>query len=204
MKQLPFTALPQTRQDCITRMTQITKEINQMIKTADNKRRLELENNLQDRLAKGDKQGYRAVRNIIIAEENRKVNAQLKKLEAKENPQVSTIQVPVNEFADPKECNNWKTMFNPQEMEKCVEKRNLTHFGQAKDTFPTKPPFSELVDWQASALESDLTLKGELEDDRMQGMGKLLVEHMKATSPLNSMSATMTEEDWVGKFKSWK
>jgi len=49
------------------------------------------------------------------------VNVQLKKLEEKENPQVTTIQVPVNEFADPKECNNWKTIFNPEEIEKSIE-----------------------------------------------------------------------------------
>ena len=67
--------------------------------------------------------------------------------------------VPDNKFADPKECSNWKTITSSEEMEQYLLDRNQKHFGQARGTFPTIPPFSDLVDWSATTPAADLICK---------------------------------------------
>ena len=48
----------------------------------------------------------------------------------------------------------------PQEIEEALQKCNEAYFGQAHRSFPTIPPFSEWVDWQASTYQAKLILNG--------------------------------------------
>ena len=110
-----------------------------------------------------------------------------------------------DEFADPKECSSWITIYLSKEIEHyLLLERNGKHCGQASGTFPIIPPSSNLVDLTASALEADLILDGEFNDEEIPGVGKLLIQQLNATMPLNSVSASFINEEWVSKIKSWR
>ena len=94
--------------------------------------------------------------------------------------------VPVDEFAEPKECTEWRAVELPKEIEEYLLRRNTMHFGQAKGSFPTVPPFSDHVDWAASTYESELILEGDYSEEDIQGIGRTMIEHMKATTKLDS------------------
>ena len=56
----------------------------------------------------------------------------------------------------------WISLEMPQEIKEALQKHNQTHFGQAHRSFPTIPPFSEWVNWQASTYQAELILNGSL------------------------------------------
>ena len=112
--------------------------------------------------------------------------------------------LPANKGDDPKTCTERRSIVIPEEMEKHLIARNRKHFGQAKGNFPTIPPFSEHVNWAASTHEADLILEGEYENEEIQGIGKIFIEHMQRTTKLDSISGYLTENEWVGKMKVWR
>ena len=92
----------------------------------------------------------------------------------------------------------------PNEIEDYLIRRNQKHFGQAQASFPTVPPFSEHVDWAASSHESKLILTGDYKDDEYEGMGKIMIEHMQATTRLNAVDDLLREEELVCKLTVWR
>ena len=60
------------------------------------------------------------------------------------------------------------------------------------------------MDWAASTYESELILEGDYDTSELEHFGKLLVEHMQATTALDSVPAALTEDEWIGKLKVWK
>ena len=101
------------------------------------------------------------IQKIISAEENAEVYRKLNALKDTYNLQLNRIQEPANEFADPKECTEWRSADLPNEIEEYRIKRNQKHFGQAQGSFPTVPPFSEHVEWAALSHESEFILSGD-------------------------------------------
>ena len=172
-------------------------------KEAESLRRKELEDSLNDRMERGDEVGARVLKQIMPAEQTKEVMRKLRMMKDSNDSQLNHIQVPADEFADPKETDDWITVTDPVAIEEHLLRRNKSHFGQALGTFPTVPPFTELVDWCASTLESDQLLEGEFDTTQITGVGRILMEKLKATTDLNSMSAGITEEDWAGKFRVW-
>ena len=74
---------------------------------------------------------------IIATEENAEVYRKLNSLKDSYDSQLNRIQVPATEFADPKECTEWRSVDLPNEIEDYLIKRNQKHFGQAQGLFPT-------------------------------------------------------------------
>ena len=204
LKAHPQVNIPATTEACKQRIAQLQHSISDKLKQAHHRRKLELQEELEARKSRGDQVGEKAVRNIIIAEETKQVNKQLSKLKDSYDSALSQIKVPDNEFADPKECSSWLTITSPEEMEKYLLERNRKHFGQARGTFPTVPPFSDLVDWAATTPSADLILQGDFDDETINDAGKLLIEQLESTTPLNSISANITEDEWIGKIKAWR
>ena len=163
MTSIPF-ILPKTTTECKQRISEINKEIRLKIQTAHQLRQTELKDKLEERKAKGDAVGSRVLKQIMLAEETKEVNRKLRAMKDNYDSQLNYIQVPTDEFAEPKDCSNWTTINSPEEIEKFLLQRNRKHFAQAAGTFPTIPPFSEDVDWAASTPESDLILNGEYDD----------------------------------------
>ena len=91
----------------------------------------------------------------------------------------------------------------PQEIEEALQKHNQTHFGQAHRSFPTIPPFSEWVDWQASTYQAKLILNGTFQQDELDKLYTLLLHHMKNAQILtpSGQQSPLTNRK---KIKVWK
>ena len=44
----------------------------------------------------------------------------------------------------------------------------------------------------------------EYSEEDIQGIGKIMIEHMKATTKLDSIDKILIEDEWVGKLKVWR
>lgn len=199
----PF-LIPQTREERGKRVKEIRQTIRKRVKDVWNIRKREQKAKMEEKRKSKDKQGAKALRKIIAAEENAEVYRKLNGLKDTYDSQLNRIMVPVNEFAEPKECTEWRSVELPNEIEAYLLRRNKMHFGQAKGSFPTVPPFSDHVDWAASTYESELILEGDYSEEDIQGIGKIMIEHMKATTKLDSVDKYLTEDEWVGKLKVWR
>ena len=195
---------PTTPEECRQRITQINRIIVDKLKRARELRKNELQTKLDDKKARGEAVSSKVLKQIIIAEETKEVNRKLNHLKDSYASQLNHIQVPENEFANPKEATNWITVTSPAEIENYLLNRNRTHFGQALGTFPTISPFREHVDWSASTLESNEILDGEFNDDELEGVSKLLIEFLGKTTQLDSVPSFVADDEWIGKIKSWK
>jgi hypothetical protein len=69
---------------------------------------------------------------------------------------LSRIQVSTDPTQDPKKCNDWTTIDNPQEMTWYLLERNQKHFGQAAGTPFTLPPLCLEINFSASTQTSEL------------------------------------------------
>ncbi len=135
---------PETEADCQQQLREVQKEITETEKQAKEKRKQELEAKERERLNKGDKAGAKAIRNIIKAEEKSKMWRKLRYVRGQDKTGLTSIMVPENEEeTNYKDCTEWISIDTPDEIEKILMERNQKHFGQAKGTWPTKPPFSE-------------------------------------------------------------
>jgi hypothetical protein len=62
----------------------------------------------------------------------------------------------------------------------------------------------ELVDWEAATKTSDLILEGDFSSTELSDLESLLLQHCKKTSPLDSIDAEITEEQFVSRMKVWR
>jgi hypothetical protein len=60
---------------------------------------------------------------------------------------------------DPEEVNEWEPVHMQDELQKYIQKRNITHFRQAHGTPFTVEPLNKL-NWAANSLEAKEVLKG--------------------------------------------
>lgn len=117
---------------------------------------------------------------------------------------LSKIDVPQDPLdRNYKTCTEWITVTTPTEIDSKLRERNQRHFGQAHGTFPTVPPFSEIIDWSASTHTADLILEGSYHSSELSDMQTLLLKHMKRRTSLDSISAELTDDEWTGKMQSW-
>jgi hypothetical protein len=120
-------------------------------------------------------------------------------------PSLHTDVADVQTLTDPKSINKddtlWRTVDLPEEIIYYLRLRNRLHFGQAQGTPFTVPPLSELIDWQASSKTSDLVLEG---DYTKSDLENLLLRHCKQTTALDSISAEITEAQFISRFRSWR
>jgi hypothetical protein len=179
--------------------------INKEIKTLENNEELsradEQAETLDARLAAGDLAGAKALRNIIIAEETREMWRQVRSMEDEHDQGVTSVQIPADGYL----TQTWITLDQPEAIGEALIQRNKLHFGQAQGTFPTKTPFSEKITWEADTPYSDLLLEGNIpfSDDEIDEISKLFLEQFPRTTELDSIPATITKEEWVGKIKVW-
>ena len=74
---------------------------------------------------------------------------------------------------------NWISLETPHEIEEALQIHNQTHFGQAHGSFPTIPPFSRWVAWQASTYQTELILNSTFQQDKLDELSTSLIHHMK-------------------------
>jgi hypothetical protein len=122
---------------------------------------------------------------------------------------VTSVQIPADgDLTNPncKTCETWITLDQPEATQEALIQRNQLYFGQAQRTFPTKAPFSDKITWEADTpAYSDLLLEGNIpfSEDEVDEISKLFLEQFQRTAELDSIPATITKEEWVGKMKVW-
>ena len=200
--------LPQTLQECESESKQLGREIKKMEKHAGTLRRQEQLANIEMRLQKGDRAGAKAIRNIMAAEETKEMWKQIKALNPNQDGGITTVEVPSNgDLSTPncKQCQSWNLLTDPVEIRQALICRNRLHFGQAHGTFPTIPPFSEDIDWAASTTISDEILEGlPSSNNQPDETALLFLQQFHTKTALNSISSTITLQEWTGKMQVWR
>lgn len=202
----PTFVLPELQEGLEALQSLLKSKIRQTEKDAYNKRKAEQREILAAKTAAGAAVGSRALRNIIVAEETKEMWRQLRALEGQADRGVTNVQIPSDrDFAKCKVCTSWTNLEQPQEIQNALLKRNRLHFGQAQGTFPTVPPFSETVDWEAGTYQADLILDGTIPYSSVEidEISELLLKHFQRTTALDSIAPTITEEEWCGKMNAW-
>ena len=97
------------------------------------------------------------------------------------NSGLSSIKVPSENSEE------YITIDTPAEIEEKLLERNQQHFGQAKGTFPTAPPFSKRIDWGSSTHTAELILEGEYQDEHLNEITKEFVNYMKRKTTLDEI-----------------
>jgi exonuclease III len=200
--------LPTTLVELLSLRQSINTEIKQLEDNEKISRATEQEETRAARLAAGDLAGAKALRNIIIAEETREMWKQIRSMDNEHDQGVTTVQIPADgDLSNPncKTCETWINLDQPEAIRAALIQRNKLHFGQAQGTFPTIYPFSEKITWEADTPSSEMLLDGNIpfSDDEIDNISKLFLEQFQRTTDLDSISAAITKEEWVGKMKVW-
>jgi DNA phosphorothioation-dependent restriction protein DptG len=145
--------MPTTLEDYEAENRRLNPTIKALEKNSVQSRRQELQANHDMQQQQGDKVGARAIRNIMIAEDNKEMWRQLRSLNPVPDSDITTIEAPTNgDLTTPncKTCEFWTLLTDPVEIRHALICRNRLHFGQAQETFPTTPIFTDAMDWAAS------------------------------------------------------
>ena len=140
----------------------------------------------------------KAIQHRIAAEKTKVMYRKIRN--CRENPKAGITRLDVPEDPENRDygnCTSWITIDKPQEIEE-------RFFGQADSTFPTKPPFSEWVDWGASNHTSELILEeGNWTSPEIDEMTQLLINPMNKRVELDSIPAELSHSYWIEKIKPW-
>jgi hypothetical protein len=116
---------------------------------------------------------------------------------------LTCLLVPDNIEDDPKTCTEWVSVDLPRDIETHLRARNRKHFGQAKGTPPTLPPFSDHINWATSTRTAKLILEGDYSPPKLDSpLMQIIVGHMSATVELDKFPATIPVSKWAAKIKS--
>jgi hypothetical protein len=196
--------LPDTIDECNKRCNACQKEIRLLEKSHRSHRRHEQQALAQQKEADGDKKGAKEIRNKIVAENTKNMYQKIRSCRGIKKSGLSRLEVPADENErDYKNCVQWVSCDTPKEIETKLIDRSHFHFGQAKGSFPTVPPFSSWIDWEASTYEAELILNGEFTSDDIDELAQDLIRHTMKQTELDSIKAEVTIEEYVGKIQSW-
>ena len=158
-----------------------------------------------------------AIRKIIAAEKT-KQDWQTLRTCYKNRPTKGMSHV-IAPSTDPAECarqyhnpnpdpSQWKSIYDIETMEKILQARNQTHFGQAKGTPFTTPPLSTMFGWCGTTTEATDLLNGTLEPSTLEGISNATQEILQALSEpikgIQEIRPHITIDDLKNGFKRWR
>lgn len=114
------------------------------------------------------------------------------------------------DLENPKECQQWKTITNPAEVEFYIRLRNKNHFGQAQGTPFTIEPLQDNLNWEATTNLSNEILQNGYDpayyEDELDSIPQYvsLLHTCKAVSTLDAIPAEITEEDFSSRIRRWR
>ncbi len=120
---------------------------------------------------------------------------------------ISHLEVPTGEWQwpyDPKQVTTWTREYDSQKVEDHLFDRNILHFGQAKETPWTKPPFSD-IPFDGTGPIADAILDGTFPYEPSEPHGKyiqLLLDSLQAKLP--TLPSDITAKDISNGFRVWK
>jgi hypothetical protein len=100
-----------------------------------------------------------------------------------------------------KQQHKFRNLTVPSEIEYYLMERNRRHLGQAQGTPFTQAPLAELINWQADTETAELILQGECNNAELDNVSQLLLRHCEATTKLDTITTTITMEDFLGKIR---
>lgn len=113
------------------------------------------------------------------------------------------VEVPAVEGTDPKECQEWTIIYDPDDMETWLTRRNTKHFGQSKDANLHKPPLDVTNDFEGTCLKAERILNGTFDKTGMDEATIWLLENMAQVANTEVVGAEISLEDFEGKIMSW-
>ena len=119
---------------------------------------------------------------------------------------ISHLEVPKGDWQwpyNPKQVTEWTREYDTQKVEDHLFDRNITHFGQAKETPWTKPPFSDIPFDSTGPLANSI-LAGTYQHPQSGPHGKylqLLIDALQQKIP--TLPSDITERDISQGFRVW-
>jgi hypothetical protein len=129
-------------------------------------------------------------------------------MEDKHDQGMTWVQIPAErDLTNPncKTCETWITLDQPEAIREALIQWNRLHFRQAQGIFPLKAPFFKKITWEVDTPYSDLLLDGNIpfSDGEINEISKCFLEQFQRATEHDSIPATLTKEEWVGKIKVW-
>jgi hypothetical protein len=212
---------PNTLQDCKTLKSQISRELRNVIKEEEQTKTRRKEH-LQELIAKSNQEGKGSVailKRIEKAEELKAVYQKCAKARGKHiRGGLSHVLIPAISGTDPKECENWKVIDCPEEIEMLLQERNRNHFGQSRDCNLTSPPFDFTMLFTGSCHIAEAILKGNFTSDEelfppmseegyphLRELTKIFLEACKFIEETvkDKISHILTAAEYKGKIQKW-
>ena len=111
-------------------------------------------------IEQGNKEHAQLLRRIKRGEETKRLFRKLAVARGKTHEGgLSHISVPADpECTDYKNCQEWKDVDDPEEMDRLLAERNRDHFGQSGDANLCMPPVDILMDFEGSCAKADAIL----------------------------------------------
>jgi hypothetical protein len=112
---------------------------------------------------------------------------------------------PENYPYDPNEVTAWKRIYDHENLQKFVQRRNKIHFSQAHGTPFTVPPLSEL-DWGAQGTLADSLLSGEVPRKLVTENKYVMavLEYIANRQQLPEIDSFQSPEEITQGFKKWR
>jgi hypothetical protein len=200
----PDIPLPTSIRQCSQALRESRTKERAVIKDSFRHREEEMLQNIEHCSMQGNATKADILRNLRKAEEIKQLFNKLRFLRGGyQRSGISSLEVPVTEGANPKTCQNWKTVQTPREIVSYLLTRNQGHFGQAEGPF-TEPPLTEAVDYPASTAACELMLEGEFDSEALEDITQLLVRHFSKRQSLDCLPASITTAEFLSALKVWK
>ncbi len=110
-------------------------------------------------------------------------------------------------LSDTIKCNLWRTVEVPNiivyssyycKIENILDKLNPS------STYPFYgTQFSSQIDWEASSCQTEVILNGEYDSSKLYDLSELLINHCRNVIPLDKLNVTITEAEFISRFKTW-
>ena len=155
----------------------------------------------------GNKEAVDAIRKIQRAEATARVFRQCATARGlNRDGGLSYVSVPSDPETDPKQCpdDQWSPVVDPKEVEQTIRDRLRKHFSQSKDCNLTSPPVDTTMLFSAGCEMAEQILTGTFDTSHLDDTTAALLEcftHALGTEP--AVSATLSEDDLLGKIKVW-
>jgi exonuclease III len=174
-----------------------------VLQRADVHRKSFLEEQRKILALKGLKQNTKQLNRLIKAEEVKTMYSKLRAIRPKHSTGLSRVEVPLDPLENPKTATKWRSVDEPHAMEKAIQSRNQTHFGQAKSTIFANPPLNQDFDFPASTDDSTSLLQGEYATEDLTELQEKMIESLEALVPLDQIPSTITFQEMLDKYASW-
>ena len=117
---------------------------------------------------------------------------------------LSYVEVPADPTVDPKQCEDWRRVDDPVEVEEAIRDRLRKHFSQAKECNLTSPPLDTTMLFTAACEKAEQILTGTFDSSQMDELTAALLDCFSyAPGAGPAVEANLTLEDFLGKIKVW-